>query len=116
MEVKRFIFSKLSSEFSEPFISILIGARQVGKTTLLRALEKMCAQKGLKTRFFDMELSSDLEFFSKPQHELMAQLKHCGDVIFIDEFHYIPNAFKLFTAIYDSKQTTKLYASVSYSI
>jgi hypothetical protein len=38
------------------------------------------------------------------------------DVIFIDEFHYLPNASKLFKAIYDSGIKVKIFASGSSSI
>ena len=39
MEIKRFIYKDLRREINEPQVLVLTGPRQVGKTTLLHALE-----------------------------------------------------------------------------
>ncbi len=43
-------------------------------------------------------------------------LKKSGDVIFIDEFHYLKNATKLLKASYDSRGKQKIFVSGSSSI
>jgi len=42
--------------------------------------------------------------------------KEPDSIIFIDEFHYLKNASKLFKAIYDAKKNIKIFASGSSSI
>jgi len=46
VKIKRLIFNKLSSQISEPKISILIGPRQVGKTFLLKEIEIEAQKQG----------------------------------------------------------------------
>jgi len=76
MNINRSIYKELSSEIGKPFISILIGPRQVGKTFLLRQLEEECRQNGLKTRFHNIEDPDDLRFFSGDEEQLIRQLKN----------------------------------------
>ncbi len=116
MQIKRNIFNQLASEISEPFISILLGPRQVGKSTLLRALEVSAKSRGLKTVYFDLEMSSDLEKLSGDAKDIFRLLTHQSQVVFIDEFHYLKNASKIFKAIYDSKSKVKIFASGSSSM
>ena len=116
MEIKRNIFNKLEREIKEPEISILLGARQVGKSTLLRQIEKVAQRRGLKTRYYDLELSSDLEQLSGKPKDVFEELISGAQVVFIDEFHYLENASKIFKAVYDSRKKVKIFASGSSSM
>lgn len=114
--IKRFILNKLVHEISQPEINILLGPRQVGKTTILKMLQKHIEQQGYKTFFFDLEQPLELAQFNIPDHEVISKIKQSGDFIFIDEFQYIENASKVFKAIYDSNFKIKLICSGSSSI
>jgi len=116
MKIKRSIFNKLYGEFSEPEVSILLGARQVGKTTLMHQLENRFRRDGISTHFFNLEDTADLEALSGSDKEVFDAIVGSGQVVFIDEFHYLKNASKLFKAIYDSKKSIKIYASGSSSL
>lgn len=116
MKIKRNIFNKLYGEISEPEVSILLGARQVGKTTLLHQLESKAKREGYSTHFFDLESSATLARLSGTDEDIIDVIESSGDVIFIDEFHYLKNASKLFKEIYDSKKKIKIYASGSSSL
>jgi len=122
MEINRIYFNKLYNELSQPEISILLGARQVGKSTLMRQLEKAARQKGLTTVFYDLEQSSDLQKLSGNLKDITHQLISAAQVVFIDEFHYLANASKIFKAIFDSRKSLptgraiKIYASGSSSL
>jgi len=61
MKIKRNCFDKLLGEISVPQISILLGARQVGKSTLMRQLQSKAKRSGYKTAFYDLEQPSDLK-------------------------------------------------------
>ena len=50
--VPRRILGKLLGELEKPFVSILIGPRQVGKTVLMRMIED---EVELKTVYLDVE-------------------------------------------------------------
>ncbi|MFH1857204.1 MAG: ATP-binding protein [Candidatus Omnitrophota bacterium] len=116
MMIKRNISNKLQQELTQPEILILLGARQVGKTTLLRMLEKYARQKGLRTTFFDLEQPQVLADFNRPDKEIMQMLSESGEVVFIDEFQYVRNISKILKAIFDSKKKIKIICSGSSSL
>ena len=117
MKIKRSIFNKLASNLFKPGIFILLGARQVGKSTLMEDLIKLAKKKRYPYKTFNLELPDDLLFFSRSESELFNKLtKNSNTILFIDEFHYLKNASKLFKGIYDLKKNIKIVASGSSSI
>ncbi len=116
MKIKRHIFKRLESSFSGPEIIILLGARQVGKSTLMDELATEFSETW-KVRKFNLELPDDLLFFSKSESDLFKELtSESNTIIFIDEFHYLKNASKVFKGIFDLKKNIKIVASGSSSI
>lgn len=117
MKIKRNKFDYLSNELRGPEINILLGARQVGKSTLMAELELYAQIKGLQTRTFNLEYPQDLLWFSRSDEEIFKELSaNKNTIIFIDEFHYLKNASKLFKGLYDLKDNIKIVASGSSSI
>ena len=114
--INRFIFNQLRDEISYPEIVILLGPRQVVKTTLLKQLEEYVKSIHKPTSFFDLEQPQTLAEFNRPDHEIVERLKNSGKVVFIDELQYIRNASKILKAIYDSGAGTKLVCSGSSSL
>ena len=116
MNIKRSYFDELWEERERAEVSILLGARQVGKSTLMRQMERRAKREGLKTAFYDLEQPSDLNKLSGKPQNVIDTLTEGADCVFIDEFHYLKNASKIFKAIYDSKRHVKIYASGSSSL
>jgi hypothetical protein len=116
MNILRAAFAGLMKEIGRPEVSILLGPRQVGKTFLLRELQKHARKMRLRTRYHDLELPSDLLAFNKTDAEIFQMLTEDVDVMFIDEFHYMKNASKIFKAVFDSRRKVKIFASGSSSI
>lgn len=116
MKITRRCFEGLVKEIERPEISILLGPRQVGKTFLLRELQKQARKAGLRTRYYNLEIPSDLRTFNKADAEVFRLLTEKVDVVLIDEFHYLKNASKIFKAIFDSRKKVKIFASGSSSI
>lgn len=117
MKVKRPVFKELKAQFSKPDVLILLGARQVGKTTLMEDLSSIASSHFQRVRSFNLEFPDDLLLFSKPERELFNDLADTpNSIIFIDEFHYGRNISKIFKAIYDSKKGIKIVASGSSSL
>lgn len=117
MLVQRNLTQKLRNHLERSEILILLGARQVGKTTLMQELGDHARKLGLKTKAFNLEFPQDLLFFNRSDHELFKDLSadpNC--VILIDEFHYLKNASKIFKGLYDLKKNIKIVASGSSSI
>ena len=117
MNIFRSIFSKLKEEIHEPEVLILLGPRQVGKSTLLTELHKEVSAK--KCLFVDLEQAHDLNRFAKSKAEITDWLLEY-DFVFIDEFYYLPNAGEVFKAVFDHgkrhSNPTKIVASGSSSI
>ncbi len=116
MKITRCCFKELVKEIGRPEISILLGPRQAGKTFLLRELQKQASKAGFRTRYYNLEIPSDLRIFNKTDAEVFRLLTEKVDVVFIDEFHYLKNASKIFKAIFDSRKKIKIFASGSSSI
>lgn len=116
MDIKRSIFNRLLDDISTKEATILVGPRQVGKTFLLKSVEEAARKSGLKTAFFDLEQPSDLALFNRPDAEIIKEIRKAGDVVFIDEFHYVKNISKIVKALYDSGNSPKIYASGSSAL
>jgi predicted AAA+ superfamily ATPase len=114
--VKRRILKKLEKELKQPEIDILLGARQVGKTTILKQLQEYAQKSGYRTAFFDLEQPQVLAEFNRQDKDIIEKLIKSGQIIFIDEFQYIQNASKIFKAIFDSGAKIKIVCSGSSSL
>jgi predicted AAA+ superfamily ATPase len=111
------IYKELENEIGRSFISILIGPRQVGKTFLMRQLFAKCQGGGMKAEFFNLEDPDDLRSFSGADEQILRKLKGGrADVLFIDEFHYLKNATRIFKVLFDSGAKIKIFASGSSSM
>lgn len=117
MPFSRDEFKDLLEDASDPRITILQGARQVGKTYLLKQLSK----KLKNDHYFNLEESEDLRLFNTDEKDIVELIRGAGSYIFIDEFHYVENISKIFKIVYDQdswdeKLDTKIYASGSSAL
>ena len=117
MEFSREKYKKLKAELEHPHITILLGARQVGKSYLMSKLRKQVTGEV----FFDLEDPATLKSFHGDEEHIFNLLSQSGKYIFIDEFHYVENISKIFKIIYDQdswdeKLDTKIYASGSSAL
>ncbi|OGR96649.1 MAG: hypothetical protein A2V88_02020 [Elusimicrobia bacterium RBG_16_66_12] len=116
MKIARSCFEDLVKEIERPEVSILLGPRQVGKTFLLRELQKQARGSGLGTRYSDLEIPSDLMAFNKTDAEVFRMLTEKAGIVFMAEFHYLKNASKIFKAVFDGRKKIKIFASGSSAI
>jgi predicted AAA+ superfamily ATPase len=111
--IPRKILGKLLGELEKLFVSILIGPRQVGKTVLMRMIEK---EAGLKTVYLDMENPLDATVLRRGIESLIAEIGTEKQVLLLDEFHRIHDALLLFKQLKDAYPEIKVYASGSSSL
>jgi predicted AAA+ superfamily ATPase len=109
----RTILNKLVSEMDRPFVTVLIGPRQVGKTVLMRMVEERAP---CKTVYLDMENPMDAVALRDGLETLLSEIGTERQVLLLDEFHRIPDALSLFKQIRDGYPQIKVYASGSSSI
>ena len=109
MYIERELEQRIKSYISVPEIVAIVGARQVGKTTLLKHIQENIKNSSfitfedIETRsLFDRDIKSFIELYIKP-------FKY----IFIDEFQYARNGGQALKYIYDTVQNKKIFISGS---
>ncbi len=116
MPLKRRLYPQLIEDVSRREIGVVIGPRQVGKTTLLKAIQRYYQKAKILSRYFNLEIPSDAHFFAQPPQNILDDFSKAKLALLIDEFHYLPNATKLFKAIYDGYPKLKVFASGSSAL
>lgn len=100
----RWVESSLTQQLTKPFVHILLGARQTGKTTLLKALlpnpalHYNLADPGERTH-----LLSDPGAFRQECEALPKGTE--PQVVFVDEVQTVPSVLDSVQALYDSDKT-----------
>ncbi len=114
----RFSFQKILKGNKSKKISILIGPRQVGKTTILKELNKVLG--GL---YLDLDIFSNFEkvstyenFINTLRLEGFKEKQKKFFYIFLDEFQNYKDLTKVMKNIYDNFNNIKIYASGSSSL
>ena len=114
----RKIIKKIEEWLDKPEIIVLLGARQVGKTSIMQLLmQKLKSEEYL---FFDLEDTYNLSIFSNidkfidylkiQQHGELKPIK-----VFVDEFQYLPQPAKFLKLVHDHYPQIKLIISGSSS-
>ena len=120
----RIIFGELLKQKDSKKISLLIGARQVGKTTLLRQLyEKICTEEKKKGIFLDLDIFTNFEKVNSFEN-ILNLIKLNGYesnqkdffYLFLDEFQRYSDFSMILKNVYDNLKNVKIYASGSSSI
>ncbi len=121
----RKILSEIRKYMHEPGIILLVGARQVGKTSILHLLiEELRKQKVSSNliHYFDLEDFSVLDIFDKGVKEVIAFLKASGadiekqNFIFIDEIQYMQNPTNFLKLLHDKYKNLKTIVSGSSTL
>jgi hypothetical protein len=118
MNIKRDLFEEIKNHLSKKEITLIVGPRQVGKTTIMEELIKHLKEKGEKTLFFNLDYDSDKVFFNS-QEELIKKIEYeIGDkgYVFIDEIQRKENAGLFLKGIYDKNLSYKFIVSGSGSL
>ncbi len=109
MYIKRELEHIIEKYISVPEIIAVVGARQVGKTTLLKHIQQNIRQSYFITfedieirNLFDRDIKSFIELYIKPFRS-----------IFIDEFQYARNGGQALKFIYDTVKDKKIFISGS---
>lgn len=119
MIIKRRIFSDLVSHLDKGEITLLVGPRQAGKTTLLRSLQDRLHQSGRPTLFLSLDHELDRKFFTSQLaliQRLQSEFGPRPGTILIDEFQMKENAGIFLKGIYDQNIPYKFIVSGSGSL
>ena len=117
-EFQRQLIETLLKELTNSKVTLIFGPRQSGKSFLMNHIASQV--KG-KFTYYDFEQPADLRKFTGNDEDIHELLLNSGKTVFIDEFHYLKNAGKIFKGIYDlgkrnPKKQIKIFASGSSAI
>ncbi len=121
MIIRRAIIKKVEASINRDILTVLIGARQVGKTSILLYLKELLEKKGEKVLYFDLEHLAEREAFNSTS-EALKYLKESGvsegrkNYVFLDEIQYLENPSNLLKVIYDHYKQIKLVVSGSSTL
>ena len=100
-------------------MTLIIGLRQVGKTTLMKSLKKLVEQDGKKTLFLNYDNETDRSFFNK-QENLLSKIKlefgENSGYVFIDKIQRKEDAGLFLKGLYDLGLPYKFIISGSGSL
>lgn len=115
---KRFLEEKIVSELKKPDVIIINGPRRVGKTTLIRSLQKKITQKNAYFDFTDPSIISlwKNHFSQIGIKNILDELQMENEgIIFFDEIQYFENIGILLKLFYDYFPKIKVIATGSSS-
>jgi len=119
MEIRRSLYEVLKQHLNAKEITLLVGARQVGKTTLLRALMGELTRQRGNVLFFNLDIETDAAYFQSQAAFLQKIHLEWGDAegyIFIDEIQRKENAGVFLKGLYDMQLPYKWVVTGSGSL
>jgi predicted AAA+ superfamily ATPase len=117
--IKRKIKDKIVKSLKLKEITIITGARQIGKTTLVKEIIKDLNKKGKRTLYFNLDVEEDSEHFdsqAKLLNKIRLEVGSERAYIFIDEIQQKENAGRFLKGIYDMDLPYKFIVTGSGSL
>lgn len=117
--IKRILLNQVQNHLASPEISLIVGPRQAGKTTLMEILRDDLEKKGEKTLFLNLDFNADRPFFDSQERLLQRISYEVGKVrafVFVDEIQRKEDAGLFLKGLYDMKLPYKFIVSGSGSI
>ncbi|MFH0726372.1 MAG: ATP-binding protein [Pseudomonadota bacterium] len=108
-----------AEHLDHPEITLLVGPRQSGKTTILKRLETGLRAKGRKTLWLNLDFEDDFRHVSSQGallQKIHLELGKSSGVVFIDEIQRKENAGLFLKGLYDQGLPWKFVVSGSGSI
>jgi len=119
MFIQRNALDQLKKHLSQKEISLILGPRQSGKTTLILKLKKELEKQGKRTAYYNLDRLEDLELF-ETQKNLLEKIKfEFGEekvFVFIDEIQRLKNAGLFLKGLYDYLSPHKYIVTGSGSL
>lgn len=117
--IKRKLFNALYAHLPKKEITMIVGPRQAGKTTLMNHLMGELNKSGQKTLFLNLDLDEERGFFSS-QLKLLSKIEleigDQGGYVFIDEIQRLDDAGLFLKGLYDRNLPYKFIVSGSGSM
>jgi uncharacterized protein len=101
--IRRKLFYKLLAHLEKKEFSILTGARQTGKSTLLRQIERHCKEQNIPVIFLNLENKSILAELNENPLNVLGYISNITKrtIVIIDEVQYLEDPSNLLKLLYD---------------
>ena len=101
--MKRNLLKNLQAHLNRKEFTIITGARQTGKSTLLWQLENFCKEKNIPTVFLNLENKTVLSELDKSPLNILnfLPISEKRIVVFIDEIQYLEDPSNFLKLLYD---------------
>lgn len=114
--IRRKLFDKLLAHLEKKEFSILTGARQTGKSTLLRQIETHCKEQDIPVVFLNLENKSILAELNENPLNVLGYIPNSNKkaIVFVDEVQYLDDPSNFLKLLYDEHaEKIKIIASGS---
>ena len=103
MIFRRSIFNKLEKHLYRDEVTLITGARQVGKTTLMKQLQDFLNLKGKSTTFLNLEIIETLDILNKNPENIwqFVEKNKKKQYVFLDEIQYLKNPSNFLKHLHD---------------
>ena len=118
-KIRRKLFNELKGHLGAKEISLIVGPRQAGKTTLMKELKEYLDQRNERTIFLNLDYEADKVFFNSQDdliRKLDLELGRKKGFAFIDEIQRKENAGLFLKGLYDLGLPYKFIVSGSGSL
>src|ERR1700744_3078082 len=101
--MRRNLFEPLAAHLEKKEFTILTGARQTGKSTLLKQLETYCKELAKPCIFLNLENRDILSILDENPLNLLSYLPDAEGrvIVFLDEIQYLKDPSNLLKILYD---------------
>lgn len=117
--IKRDLYTQLKEHLQQPEMSVIVGPRQAGKTTLMEQLRTELRSAGERTAFLNMDVEADRRIMETQERLVQAIRAAVGrehGVVFLDEIQRKENAGLFLKGLYDLRLPYKFVVSGSGSL
>ncbi len=117
--IQRTLLQEVARHLSKKEISLIVGARQVGKTTLMTVLQESLDKRGERTLFLSLDFEEDRRHFVSQGallRKVELELGKKRGYVFIDEIQRKENAGLFLKGLYDRNLPYKWIVSGSGSL
>ena len=117
--IKRQIFDKVKAHLEQKEISLIVGPRQAGKTTLMKSLQEDLERVREKTLFLSLDIEADRQFFASQEillRKIQLEIGKEKGYVFLDEIQRKEDAGIFLKGLYDINLPYKFIVSGSGSL
>lgn len=117
--IKRRLLKPMGAHIHKKEMTLIVGPRQSGKTTLMNMLKAKLEQRGIKTMFLNLDIEAHKVFLdsqSRLLQKIHLELGKKKGVVFLDEIQRKENAGLFLKGLYDMNLPYKFVVSGSGSM